>query len=80
MEECIYKKSLTCDKDMIVGSGKLTNLKTFIKALYQSSGLDYNDYVIENISDVSPHKNNAFWLDTENIYNDLFEDTINEIK
>tara|TARA_R110001599_G_scaffold166503_1_gene355995 strand:+ start:7151 stop:7918 length:768 start_codon:yes stop_codon:yes gene_type:complete len=76
----LVKKSLTCDKDMIVGSGKLTNLKTFIKALYQSSGLDYNDYVIENISDVSPHKNNAFWLDTENIYNDLFEDTINEIK
>jgi len=76
----LVKESLTCDKNMVVGSGKLTNLKMFITALYQSCGLNYNDYVIENIGDTSPHKNNGFWLNTENVYNDLLKDTINEIR
>jgi len=76
----LVDKSLTCDKDMIVASGKLTNLKKFIETLYELNGLSYNDYVVENIGESSPHKNNAFWLETENVYDDLIKDTINEIR
>lgn len=76
----LVEKSINCKEDMIVASGKLTNLKTFIKELYNSNNLNYYDYVIENDSFSSPHKNNSFWLKTNDTYDNLLEDTLDELK
>jgi len=76
----LISKSMECDKDMIVASGVLTNVKEYVKELYSLNGLDYSELVTENLSNSSPHKNNAFWLETENKYNNLIKDTINDIK
>ena len=76
----LIKQSMECDKDMIVASGFLTNVKEYVKELYSLNGLDYSELVTENLSNSSPHKNNAFWLETENKYNNLIKDTINDIK
>jgi len=76
----LANESLKCDKDMIIASGVLINLKDFIKNLYSLSGLKYEDYVIEDKTNSSPHKNNSFWLDTEIKYNDLIKDTLDDIK
>lgn len=76
----LIKQSLECNKDMIVASGFLTNVKEYVKKLYSLNGLDYAELVSENLSNSSPHKNNAFWLDTENKYNNLIKDTIDDIK
>ena len=76
----LVKKSMECDKDMIVASGFLTNVKEYIKKLYLLNDLDYVELVTEKLTNTSPHKNNAFWLDTENKYNNLIKDTIDDIK
>lgn len=76
----LIDESLICDKDMIVGSGIITNIKDFIKNIYELMGLNYNDYVTENISNISPHKNNVVWLDTNKKYYNLLKDTIYDIK
>ena len=76
----LVKKSMECDKDMIVASGFLTNVKEYVKKLYLLNDLDYVELVTEKLTNTSPHKNNAFWLDTENKYNNLIKDTIDDIK
>lgn len=76
----LVEKSINCNEDMIVASGILTNLRDFVKTLYSLSGLNYIDYVTEDITAQSPHKTNNFWLDTQIKYNDLIKDTIDDIK
>ena len=76
----LISQSISCDKDMIVASGILTNVKEYVKELYSLNRLKYDELVTENLSNVSPHKNNAFWFDTEKKYNNLIKDTINDIQ
>jgi len=67
------------DKDCIVGSGQLTNIREFTKNLYKHYNMKYEDFVTENISSYSPHNDKKFWLDTDIIYTNLLSDTIIDI-
>jgi nucleoside-diphosphate-sugar epimerase len=73
-------KSIDTKDDLIVGSGKLTNIKTFISDLYLYFNKQINDFLIEDKNAYSKHKNNEFWLNTTEIYSKLLEDTVSEFK
>jgi len=72
--------SKNTNKDCIVGSGNLINIKDFISDIFSQFGKDYRNYIIEDINEYSQHKGNEFWLNTENKYNDLLKDTLIDIK
>lgn len=76
----LIDKSIKCDEDMIVAAGFVTNIKEYVKKLYFLSNLNYDELVTEKIYNISPHKNNYFWLDTKDKYNNLIKDTINDIQ
>lgn len=74
----LVNQSINCDNDIIVGSGKLTNIKDFIVDIFNYYNKNFSSYIIEE--DIqSLHQNNKFWLKTNEIYNSLFTDTIKEI-
>lgn len=74
----LTNKSIYCDCDTIVGSGKLINVKNFINDLFIHYGLKMSDFIKEN--DIkSNHEGNSFWLNTDMIYKDLLKDTIQEL-
>jgi nucleoside-diphosphate-sugar epimerase len=75
----LVKKSLYLEYDSMIGSGILTNIQKFISDIFNFYNKKYEDYVIYDNSDYSQHKSNEFWLKTDNKYNNLFSDTINEI-
>jgi nucleoside-diphosphate-sugar epimerase len=75
----LVRKSINCDSDILVGSGKTTNIKNFIEQIFNYYGLNMTDYIKENIESNSNHQSNTFWLETENIYDDLMNDTIKEL-
>jgi nucleoside-diphosphate-sugar epimerase len=68
------------NNDCIVGSGGLTNVKDFIIKLFENYGMDYYDFVEENITTHSHHKDKNFWLNLDNPYTNLFNDTIIDIE
>ena len=76
----LAQKSLSCKNDSIIGSGHTTNIRKFVINLFYEFGLDYFNYVHEEIKMKSPHKNNSFWLETTEKYDSLFKDTIDDIK
>lgn len=51
-------------EDFIVGSGRLTYVKDLIVELYRRMGMDYNQYVTENIQSVSHYRNKMFYNST----------------
>ena len=76
----LAQKSLSINQDSIIGSGKITNIREFISEIYLYFNKHIDDFVIENKNVTSNHKNNIFWLNTTEIYNSLFEDTIEDLK
>lgn len=75
----LVSKSLIVNEDCIVGSGKLTNVDLFISDLFNYYGKDYKEFIISDRSLTSNHVGNQFWFDTSDIYNNLLNDTIEEI-
>jgi len=76
----VAERSINSYKDDVIGSGNLINVRTYIKDLYYSFNMYYNDYVIETNTE---YRNiNLFYTKNENIYlyKDLLNDTINDIK
>lgn len=76
----LVSRSLMINDDSIVGSGKLTNIKSFISELFEYYNLDYKDYVVSDKNATSNHSGNQFWLDTDDIYDNLLNDTIQELE
>lgn len=77
----LVKRSISSEMDTIVGSGKLTNIRSFISEIFLSFSKDYKEFIIEtDLTLPSPHIKNSFWLDTHDVYNDLLKDTLEEIK
>ena len=75
----IVESSFNTDKDVIVGSGILTNVKQFYVDLLENFSINYNDMVTENISNhVNSRK--CFFLDTKNKYTTLLNDTVDDIR
>ena len=77
----LVNKSLVVNDDsIIVGSGKLTNIESFISELFTNYGMDYKNFIISDRNASSNHLSNQFWLDTKDIYDNLLYDTIEEIE
>ena len=77
----LVNKSLVVNDDSIIlGSGKLTNIESFISELFTNYGMNYKNFIISDINAKSNHLSNQFWLDTKDIYDNLLDDTIEEIE
>lgn len=75
----LVSKSLLVNEDCIIGSGKLTNVDSFISDLFQYYMKDYKEFIISDKSLSSNHVGNQFWLETNDIYDNLLNDTVEEI-
>jgi hypothetical protein len=76
----VIKESINATKHKIVGSGRLTHVKDFVKHLYELNGMEYGDFVIEKESSVKDDRG-IFFLDSEKClyhYNELFGDTLED--
>lgn len=74
----VVEQSIKSESDAIIGSGRLVFINDFIKELYKYFNMDYNYYVTENNDGIE--KKNIFYLDSKvSLYNNLFNDTINDI-
>ena len=75
----LVSKSLLVNEDCIIGSGKLTNVDSFISDLFQYYMKDYKEFIISDKSLSSNHVGNQFWLETNDIYDNLLNDIVEEI-
>jgi GDP-D-mannose dehydratase len=76
----MVEKCMDADKDLMMGSGKLFNVRDFISELYHIFDMPYSEYVKESMT-VKP--NDKFIRADVNwnySYNDLLEDTIKDIE
>lgn len=78
----LVTKSIEAESDMMVGSGKLVNVRTFIRDLYFLNGLDFTHFVQENVYSGQVGKNKLIMADVpwNYTYQDLVLDTQNELK
>lgn len=76
----VAAQSILCSSDCLIGSGRQTNVREFIKSLYKGMGLTYEDYVEEKQQEHSPHAATSFWCETKEPYNDLVKDTLEDLK
>lgn len=78
----VVEKSLTAEDDIIVGSGLLINVNSFIRDLYKNSDMIYENYVTENLDHNLRNKRDEYYLSSKNVnysYNNLLKDTLNDI-
>lgn len=76
----IVEKAISSDKDMMLGSGKLFNVRDFVVDLYTSFNMNYKDYVSEDHSSQSDSKFLRAKVDWNYDYDNLLNDTIFDIK
>jgi len=77
----VVERSILCESDELVGSGRLTHINDFIRKLYKLMDMNYKEYVTENINNNLIIKRKTFWQESDIcLYEKLTEDTINEIK
>ena len=77
----ITQQSITATESIIVGSGQLININSFIRRLYESMNMDYDTYVTENIDNNLSTKRKTFFTDSSKIdIQKIIDYTIDEIK
>lgn len=75
----VVKASLTTNKDIIVGSGKLINVRQFYIDLLAKFSIIYTDYVTED-SNMFVNTREPYYLLSNQPYNNLLEDTYYDIR
>jgi nucleoside-diphosphate-sugar epimerase len=75
----IVEASLTTQKDVIIGSGKLINVRQFYIDLLAKFSIIYEDYVTED-TNMFVNTREPYYLLSNQPYNNLLEDTFNDIK
>jgi GDP-D-mannose dehydratase len=77
----VVEKSIEATQDTMIGSGKLFNIRQFIKDLYQLNGLDFDYLVQENQSGIKG-KEKLIMADVpwDYSYQDLLTDTQMELE
>lgn len=77
----VVERSILCENDELVGSGRLTHVNDFIRSLYSGMDMNYDEYVTENLDCNLKVKRKTFWEES-NIckYEKIIGDTIDEIK
>jgi len=76
----LVKKSIELDKDSMLGSGKLFNVRDFVIDLYDSFGMNYAEYVKENPNLIPNDKLIRADVNWDYSYQNLLEDTIEDLK
>jgi GDP-D-mannose dehydratase len=76
----LVEKAIEADKDMMIGSGKLFNVRDFVIDLYKSFDLDYFHFVKEDLTQISNSKFIRASVNWNYSYDDLLKDTIEDIK
>jgi nucleoside-diphosphate-sugar epimerase len=77
----IVNGSLYATKSKIIGSGQLINIRNFVIELYDSMGMNFNDYVKENINNNLSTKRKTFYTDSSKInIQKIIDITVDEIK
>ena len=76
----VAERSILADEDEIVGFGRLTFVNDFIRDLYSSFNMKYEDYVSENMHNNLKVKRKIYYLKSNrSLYDSLLEDTILDI-
>jgi nucleoside-diphosphate-sugar epimerase len=78
----IIEKSILVNNHEIIGSGRLIFINDFIRDLYKTNNLNYDEYVIENYNNNLKNKRNMYYLDSKTInitYEKIIEYTNNDI-
>ena len=79
----VVSESIKSEEHQIVGSGRMIYVNDFIRDLYTNYGLEYNDYVTENISKYNEYdKRKEYYLRSNNClysYKQLLNYTIEDI-
>jgi len=76
----LVEKAMNAETDIVIGSGKLFNVREFVIDLYNSFDMDYFDLVREDRTQKSNSKFLIADVDWEYSYQDLLKDTIEDIK
>jgi GDP-D-mannose dehydratase len=76
----LVKKAILAKNDTIIGSGKLFNVREFVIDLYKSFNLNYFDLVNENKIVPSEDKLLRADVDWEYCYQNLLNDTVEDLK
>lgn len=76
----LVKKSIEAQNDMMIGSGKLFNVRDFVIDLYSYFNMDYFQYVKEDKSQKSNSKFLRADVDWNYTYDDLIDETVEDIK
>lgn len=74
----IIERSFLANKDDLIGSGNVINIREFVHSLYKHIGMNVADYLYEQINE-KPRHNKCFYHDTDIKYNSLLEDTIKDV-
>ena len=76
----VIERSIKAKKDEIVGSGNLININKFIRDLYTSFDMKYEDYVTENTNhNFKIQKEFYSEKKTKYTYDDILKETIKDI-
>ena len=79
----VVSESIKSEDHQIIGSARMVYVNDFIRDLYTNYGLEYNDYVTENISKYNEYdKRKEYYLRSNNClydYKQLLCDTIEDI-
>jgi GDP-D-mannose dehydratase len=76
----LVQKVISSDTDMVIGSGRLFNVRDFIIDLYDAFGLNFFELVTENNLGKTNEKLIKAKVDWNYTYSDLVSDTILDIK
>lgn len=76
----LVEKAIELNKDSVIGSGRLFNVRDFIIDLYSSFNLDFFEFVKEDHTLQSNDKNIRAQVNWSYTYENLLSDTINDLK
>jgi len=77
----VVERSIKAEKDEIIGSGNLINVNKFIKDLYNSFNMKYEDYVTENINhNFKIQKEFYSEKKTKYNYDTILKETVEDLK
>lgn len=80
----VVEESIHTNSNTIVGSGRLVFVNDFIRDIYSSFNMRYDDYIIEEFNHFNEYeKRNEYYLKTKKYlyhYNNLLTETLNDIK
>lgn len=79
----VADRSMNLEEDSLIGSGRVTFVNDFIRDLYHHSGLNYNEYVTENIDYKKKADRDIYFLSSQEChysYDSLLSDTLEDIR